>query len=128
MIDVKSAVEIALYQALAGNIAGVTVYQDAPENASLPVTVIGDLTERPIATKGGNDARVTASIATEFAAEERAPLLIAQGRIKDLLHEGEFVVDGWTLRPIFQTANAELAENGETYVGASIFDVLAFAD
>lgn len=123
MIDAKSAAEIALFDALNGNIEGVTVYQDAPANVALPVTIIGDLTGRSAGAKGDPDMIVSASIVSEFAAEERAPLLVAQGRIKELLHEEGFEVEGWIVRPLWLNDNAQLGEDGETYIGASLFDV-----
>ena len=125
MSDAKTAVEGALYQALAGNITGATVYQDVPENAPLPVVVIGDLKSAPIGGKGDLDRRVAVIIVTSVGAEERAPLLELQRQIETTLDGQKFIVDGWELSVTFEDDDAQLAEDGVSYDGASSFSVLA---
>lgn len=123
MLDAKSATEEAFYEALAGGITKATVYQDAPADAPLPLVIIGDLSARPLGSDG--DMIVSASVFAQVEAEERAPLLELQSQIQALLHDQDFSVPGWRIAPDFETDTAELGDDGQTYVGVSVFRVAA---
>lgn len=127
MLDAASATEQALYDALSAGITGATVWQDAPENAPLDLVILGDLTPRPLGTKGGDpDKIITVTIFFQTAGEERAPLLKLQAQARALLDDQMLTsVDGWQINPTYVSATAELAEDGETYVGVSSFEVFA---
>jgi hypothetical protein len=128
MTDAKGAVELALYEALAGGIVGGTVYQDVPEDAPMPLVIVGDLAAVSLGGKGDQDRRVTATIVTLVGAEERAPLLELQGQVMQLLDGQRFTPAGWTLEVNFQDDDAGLSEDGASYVGTSRFEVLALSD
>ena len=127
MLDAASATEQAIYDALSAGISGATVWQDAPENAPLDLVILGDLTPRPLRTKGDDpDKIITVTIFFQTAGEERAPLLKLQAQARDLLDDQMLTsVDGWQINPTYVSATAELAEDGETYVGVSSFEVFA---
>ena len=98
MIDAKSAVEAAVYGALAAAVSTATVYQDAPDNAPLPIVVIGDMRSARLAGKAASPYRsVTVAIVTLIEAQERAPLLALMNEIEGALDAVTFEADGWTL-------------------------------
>jgi hypothetical protein len=61
-------------------------------------------------------------------AEERAPLLALQDQVEQLLGGKTFTRPGWSLSVTFVDDDAQLAEDGVSYVGTSAFRVLALAD
>jgi predicted phosphohydrolase len=126
MLDAVSATEQALFDALDAGITGATVWQDAPEDAELDLVILGDLTGRPLGVKGDPDRIITATIFFQTAGEERAPLLKLQAQALEALDDQTLTgVEGWQINPTFVSATAELAEDGETYVGVSTFEVFA---
>lgn len=129
MSDAKTVVEAAVFEALEASIAGATVYQDVPENAPLPLVIVGDLSSKRLLGKDSSrDRIVTVSIVSLVEAEQRAPLLALQGQIDDVLDGARFTPDGWTLAGAFEDDEAALQEDGQTYGGVSTFTFLALAD
>lgn len=129
MSDAKSAVEAAVYEALAASITGATVYQDVPENAPLPLVIVGDLSSKRLPGKAASrDRIVTVSIVALVDAEQRAPLLDLQDQIDDALDDARFTPTGWTLAGAFEDDEATLQEDGQTYGGVSTYTFLALAD
>jgi len=129
MSDAKSVVEAAVYAALAAAVSTATVYQDAPDNAPLPIVVIGDMRSARLAGKAASpDRSVTVSIVTLIEAQERAPLLALMNEIEGALDGVTFETSGWTLSGSFEDDEAVLADDGSTYSGLSSFTFLALAD
>jgi hypothetical protein len=128
MSEAKAAVEAAIFNALDAGVSGATVYQDVPEDAPLPVVIIGDMKSTPIGPKDDPDRRVSVIIVTMVAAEERAPLLALQEQVEQLLDGLTFTPPGWTLRATFEDDDAQLAEDGVSYIGTSVFTVFALSD
>lgn len=128
MSDAKSAVEKIAFDALDEGIVGATVYQDVPEDAPLPVIIIGDMKSYPLDAKDDPDRRVSIVIAAMVSAEERSPLLALQRQIEALLDGKTFAIEGWTIQFTFQDDDAVLGGDGATYVGTSAFSALAFSD
>lgn len=129
MSDAKSAVEAAVYGALAAAVSTATVYQDAPDNAPLPIVVIGDMRSARLPGKVASpDRSVTVAIVTLIEAQERAPLLALMDEIEGALDGVTFETDGWTLSGLFDDDEAVLADDGSTYSGLSSFTFLALAD
>ncbi|ODU71356.1 MAG: hypothetical protein ABT11_04100 [Novosphingobium sp. SCN 66-18] len=128
MTDAKSITELVAFQQLDGAVTGATVYQDAPEGAMLPIVVVGDMKSTPIGGKGDRDRRISLLIQAEVSAEERAPLLALQKQIEDALDGLTIAQDGWTLAFTFEDDDAQLGEDGGTYIGTSAFAVLALQD
>jgi hypothetical protein len=129
MSSAKSVVELACFEALAAAITGATVYQDAPQDAPLPLVILGDMKSFRIDTKGASpDRRVQITIVSLVEAEERAPLLAIMEQIETALDGETLLPDGWTLGFQFEEDDAVLADDGSTYTGISTFSVVALAD
>lgn len=129
MSSAKSAVEAAVFEALNSIVTGATVYQDAPDNAPLPIVVIGDVRSSRLSGKPTSaDRSVTVAIVTLIEAQERAPLLAIMDEIEQALDGASFAPDGWTLAGTFDDDEAVLADDGSTYSGVSTFTFLALAD
>ena len=94
----------------------------------LPIVVVGDMKSTPIGGKGDRDRRISLLIQAEVSAEERAPLLALQKQIEDALDGLTIAQDGWTLAFTFEDDDAQLGEDGGTYIGTSAFAVLALQD
>ncbi len=126
MPNAKEAVELAVFEALAAAITGATVYQDAPQDAAMPLVIVGDMTSQRMPGKpASRDRIVTISIVTLVEAEERAPLLVLQGQIEDALDQQSFEPDGWSIVGSFEGDDAVLQDDGETYAGVSTFTFVA---
>lgn len=128
MTDAKSITELVAFQQLDAAVTGATVYQDAPEGTMLPIVVVGDMKSTPIGGKGDRDRRISLLIQAEVSAEERAPLLALQTQIEEALDGLTIEQDGWTLAFTFEDDDAQLGEDGATYIGTSAFAVLALKD
>lgn len=126
MPNAKEAVELAVYEALAAAISGATVYQDAPQDAALPLVIVGDMASQRMAGKpASRDRVVTVSVVTLVEAEERSPLLVLQGQIEDALDHQTFEPEGWSIAGSFESDDAVLQDDGETYAGVSTFTFVA---
>lgn len=129
MSSAKSTVEAVVYAALSDAVSGAAVYQDAPDNAPLPIVVIGDMKSARLPGKAASaDRTVTVTIVTLIEAQERAPLLALMDQIEQALDGSSFAPDGWTLAGTFDDDEAVLADDGSTYSGISTFTFLALAD
>ena len=128
MSNAKTVVEAVVYDALSRAVTNAVVYQDAPDNASLPIVVIGDMKSSRLPGKAATpDRTVTVSIVTLIEAQERAPLLAIMDEIETALDGESFASDGWTLAAAFDDDEAVLADDGSTYSGISSFTFLALA-
>ncbi len=129
MSSAKSIVELACFDALREAVVGATVYQDAPQDAPLPVVILGDMKSFRLDTKAASDdRRVQITIVSLVEAEERAPLLAIMEQIETALDGQTLLPDGWTLGFQFEEDDAVLADDGSTYTGVSTFTVVALAD
>lgn len=129
MISAKSAVEAAVFEALSAAIKDAPVYQDVPDNAPLPLVVVGDLKSSRLPGKAvSRDRTVTVTIVSLVEAEERAPVLRLQDQIDAVLDGATFTPAGWTLAGAFEEDEAVLQDDGQTYAGVSTFTFFAIAD
>lgn len=129
MSSAKAVVELACFEALKANVADATVYQDAPQDAPLPVVILGDMKSFRLDTKGASDdRRVQITIVSLVEAEERAPLLAIMEQIEAALDGQTLLPDGWTLGFTFEEDDAVLSDDGSTYTGVTTFAVVALAD
>lgn len=119
MTSAASATEAAVYTALSGGVNLATVYQHAPENAALPVVVIGDLDSEPFDTKDLSDGLLTLSLTTITQGEERKPNLAIMEQVKTALRGQTLTSGGWTIKPTQITENCVLLPDGVTYVGTT---------
>lgn len=121
------AIEAAVFDALTTAAIGIPIYQHVPQDTPPPVIIIADMdADDSIATKGDDDdEQITLQILTTMQAEERKPVLVAQSKIKKALHEKMLLQPGWEIRPLWQSHDAVLLPDGETYLGTSLFTVMA---
>jgi hypothetical protein len=74
MTSAASAVEAAVYTALTAGLTLATVYQHAPENAALPVVIIGDIEAEPFDTKDEADGLLSCRWQPSCRARRASPL------------------------------------------------------
>lgn len=125
MSNAKAVVEQVIYDALAGGVEGAAVYQDVPDDAPLPLVIIGDMKSYPLGAKDDPDRRVSVIVVSMVAAEERAPLLALQKQIEALLDGKTFSLDGWIVQVSFEDDDAILGQDGATYVGTTAVSAIA---
>jgi len=122
-----AALEQAVYDLLATNIDGASVFQDVPDNYEGSTVTIGDLDGEPLATKDDTDWQLQISILSEVSADERKPVLDLMSQISTLLDRRRIITPAWQFQIIFSGDNAALDENGITYVGTSFFRAIALS-
>tara|TARA_R110000868_G_scaffold111222_10_gene300468 strand:+ start:357 stop:746 length:390 start_codon:yes stop_codon:yes gene_type:complete len=126
MISASDAAEKASYALLTdGGDIGAPVFQHVPEDTAPPVIIIGDIEAIPIGGKGDPDRRLTLTIVTVTAAEERKPLLDLMNAIETRLDNARTTESGWELSFTFLGSSAALTPEGDGYVGENRFDILA---
>ncbi len=128
MTSATAACEIATFETLDAGIEDAPVYQDVPDDAPLPVVIIGDLLSVPFAGADDPDRRITLTIAVLTDGDERAPCSDLLDQVEALLAGKSLKHDGWDLHFSLVSCAAELAEDGSGYLGTAIFQVLAFSD
>jgi hypothetical protein len=126
--EAKAVTEAAIFEALAASVTSAAVYQDVPQDAPLPLVVIGDMKSLPIGARDDVDRRISVIVVAMVEAEERAPLFALQRDIVSALDGRTFLPAGWTLAVTFDDDDAQLGEDGVTYIGTSAFSVLALRD
>lgn len=126
MSSAKAVVEQTAFEALDATISNATVYQDVPQDAPLPVVILGDMKSFPLGAKDDPDRRVSLIIVTMVEAEERAPLLDLQRQVEAALDGKTFSSGEWNVRFTFEDDDAVLGGDGATYVGTSAFVAFAF--
>jgi hypothetical protein len=140
-VGAESAVEAAAYGALVASpklkaaeaakpSALATVYQHVPQDTRPPLVIIADIEMETFgATKDDDDDQAgTLAIIAQTEGEARKPVLTLQRGIKAALHNHREDRDGWSLRFTFLSSDGVLLEDGKTYEGRSLFNVLALAN
>jgi len=132
MFDSATAVQEAAYGAL--NVAAVTglgaevwahmpeIGPDADPLADSSVVIIHDTSIEPIGGKDGGLDKVTFQIITAVRKPDRGILTQLQGAVREQLEDREIAAFGVLLsRPILTSADSELQEDGQTYIGKQEF-------
>ena len=128
-LDALSATEAAIFRALDAGIAGATVFQHAPENTQPPVVIVGDIDKAtPIGASDDPDRRIPLTIVVITEGEQRRPCTVLLGQVEKILSGARLAAGGFTIRPCFDNSTAVLAEDGASYVGLCLFEILAFSD
>lgn len=128
MTSAATAVENMAFEVLDSGIAGGIVYQDVPDDAPLPLVIIGELLAVPFAGPDDPDRRITLTIGVLTDGDERRPCTALQEQVEALLAGKTFVADGWNLHFLPASSAAELADDGSGYVGTTILTILAFSN
>lgn len=129
LLDALSATEVAIFRALDAGISGAAVFQHAPEDTEPPVVIVGDIDKAtPIGASDDPDRRIPLTIVVITEGEQRRPCLLLIGQVEKILSGATLSAGGFTIRPCFDNSTAVLAEDGASYVGLCLFEVLAFSD
>ncbi|AOH85727.1 hypothetical protein AWL63_19045 [Sphingomonas panacis] len=128
MTSATAACEIMAYEQLDAGIAGASVFQDVPDDAPLPLIIIGDMESTPFASTDDPDRRITLTLVVVTEGDERAPCCDLQDQIETILAGQSFLVDGWNLHVSLESSDAALSDDGSGYVGTTILTILAFRE
>lgn len=128
MTRARDAAEAAIFMALSSAGLAWPVFQHVPQDTPPPVNIVGDMDGISLETKEDDDEEIELSILTVVQGEQRKPVSQEQGRIKSALNNAALTSGGFTVRPIWTSADAVLMPDGETYLGTSRFTVFAFED
>lgn len=126
MSSALSVAELAAYQRLAPNIVGADVYQHVPDEAALPIVIIGDMDGRSVGAKDDDGDRfVSLTIQTITQGEERKPCADLLEQVETLLTDFKVTVDGWELTFLFESEDAIRDEESNIYLGQVSLTVFA---
>lgn len=129
MSGAQAAIELAAYQALSSSIAGGSVYQHVPDEASdWPIVVIGDIDTYPFDAKSASpDRSGSLIINTVDRAEQRLRLIQMNDQVETILGGQKFEADGFKVTFQIESAEAVRDESGNFYVGFVRLSVWAVA-
>lgn len=127
MSQAKTATALAAYDALAAAITGASVFQDVPDNFTGEMVVVGPMSSKPVGAPEDPDRYVQLTIVSMGQGDENAPVLALQGQVEAALAGKILRPDGWTLQFQFLDDNIELDNDGVTYVGTTLFHVVALS-
>lgn len=134
MIDLQTAVQVALFTALNGA-AGVTdiadVWQNVPEDTQ-PVdkglVIIGPVSLDGSATKDGGLEKAKVPIFTEVRRPDITELYALNSAVRDAIDDQFIEAPGAELgRPIFLSAAPGLMDDGVTYFDMLLFEMFVQA-
>lgn len=125
MSSALSVAELAAYQRLAPNIVGADVYQHVPDEAALPIVIIGDMDGRSVGAKDdGGDRFVSLTVQSITQGEERKPCLDLIEQIEALFDGFATTLDGWELTFAFESGDAIRDDESNIYLGQSVLTIL----
>lgn len=128
MIDLQTAAQNGIHAAL--NVAAVTdlapLFQHVPDETEPPMVIIGELAAEPIGGKDSQLDRITAEVITIVREPRRAALFALMSAVRTALEGVALAAAGAELsRPVFEGADDDLAEDGQTYIGTQRFSLIA---
>jgi len=128
MPDVKLAVQDAIFTAL--NVPAVTdlapLVQHVPEDWQPPLVIIADIVVEPYGLKNGGLDRTTVDVVTISREPSRRPLYTMQAAVRALLDGTTLVADGLVaLKPVEDSSEDQLLDDGQTYQGTQRFTMFA---
>lgn len=127
MTGASGAIEGVAFELLDAAVTLATVFQDVPEDTPPPVVILGDMSAVPFTDDPSDpDRRVTLTITTVTAGEERLPCTDIQDEVEGALGSARAKRDGWDL--IFRSLGSDAALTGDAagYVGTTTFEIIAF--
>ena len=128
MIDSASAVQQASFATLNGATAVTDlaeVWQSPPEDSQPPLVLIGDVSLEPIGGKDGGLDRATFEIVTLVRQPDQTALFALQMAVRNALDDQAITATGALIsNPSFLSADVELLEDGETYMGTQRFETI----
>lgn len=127
MIGPSGLIEAVAFELLNAGVTGATVFQDVPEDTPPPVVILGDISAVPFTDDPSDpDRRVTLTITTVTAGEERQPCTDVQDEVETALGAARVERDGWDLAFRSLGSDATLTEDASGYVGTTTFEIIAF--
>jgi hypothetical protein len=127
MSGAGAAVEAATFDRLDQDVSLATVFQDVPEDTMPPVVILGDIGAEPFTNDPSDpDRRVTLTITTITAGEERLPCTDIQDEVEASLGGLRVNRDGWALAFRCLGSDAQLIGDASGYVGTTTFEIIAF--
>jgi hypothetical protein len=128
MIDSASAVQQASFAALNGTTAVTDlaeVWQAPPEDSQPPLVLIGDVSLEPIGGKDGGLDRATFEIVTLIREPDQTALFALQMAVRNAIDGQAITASGALISlPTFLSADVEMLEDGETYMGTQRFETI----
>jgi len=123
----SSTIEAVAFELLDAAVTGATVYQDVPEDTPPPVVILGDMSAEPFTDDPADpDRRVTLTVTTVTAGEERKPCTDVQDEVETALGSARVTRDGWELAFRSLGSDAALTGDASGYVGTTTFEIIAF--
>lgn len=124
MIDSKLAAQVGIFTAL--NVAELNslarVFQHVPDDREPPLTIVGEMTARPIGGKGSQFDEIEFEVLTAFRANGREFMRPAMAKARELLEGQPLSAPGAAISPPeFLSDDDELLEDGVTYLGTQRF-------
>jgi nitrogen fixation protein len=127
MSSAAAAVEGEAFVRLDEGVTLATVFQDVPEDTPPPVVILGDISAVPFTDDPNDpDRRVTLTITTVTAGEERLPCTDIQDEVEAALGSVRATRDGWELAFRSLGSDAALIGDASGYAGTTTFEIIAF--
>lgn len=128
MTDLNSAAQQAIFDRLshASITATAPIHQHVPDNAQPPFHVVGDMTAEPVGSKDSGFDQITFDIITLIRKPSRKALFAEMAKVRDRLEGATLTATGVLLSaPVFETADDDLLDDGQTYAGTQRFSLYA---
>jgi hypothetical protein len=127
MIDLATAVQTALFEALRGSVTLAPVFQHVPENQPPPVAIVGEGAIEPIGGKDSRFERHEIDIVTVIAGPGRKPLNALQEQVRAALDAVDLPAQAGAelSAPVLLNTTTQLLDDGVTYYGAQRFLIFA---
>lgn len=120
-------IEGVAFELLDAGVTLATVYQDVPEDTQPPVVILGDMSAEPFTDDPADpDRRVSLTITTVTAGEERQPCTDVQDEVEAALGGARVQRSGWDLAFRSLGSDATLTSEASGYVGTTTFEIIAF--
>lgn len=127
MSGATSAAEGAAFDLLTAGVTLAPIYQDVPEDLPPPVVILGEISAQPFTDDPDDpDRRLTLTITTVTAGEERQPCTDIQDQVEAALHGARVERDGWALAFRSLGSDAALIGDSTGYVGTTTAEAIAF--
>lgn len=122
-----ATIEGIAFELLDAGVSLATVFQDVPEDTQPPVVILGDMSATPFTDDPDDqDRRVSLTVTTVTAGEERLPCTNIQDEIEVALGRARVTRDGWDLAFRSLGSDAALTSDAAGYVGTTTFEIIAF--
>lgn len=128
MVDLRDAAQAGIFAAL--NVPAVNslapVHQHVSEDTEPPLTIIGEISSTNAGGKDGGLELIQVRVLTVIRQPGREYLTPAMAAARVQIEGATLTAAGAVLsRPVFESADDELLDDGQTYVGQQRFSLFA---